>query len=242
MSKIIMKDIDLIYEVNTETRIKDLVLRNKKDQASSLIYKKVHALKNLSMEINDGDRIGIIGCNGAGKSSLLKLIAGIYPPSAGTIEVDGRIATLFELATGFEMEATGWDNIMLRGLMLGETPTTMKNKMNEIADFSELGEFLNIPVKYYSSGMFMRLAFSVSTSIEPEILLLDEVIAAGDAKFLKKAQQRMNDLMHRVNILLFVTHSMPSLKSFCNKCIWLDNGSIRQIGTPDEVSECYLNS
>ena len=138
------------------------------------------------------------------------------------------------------MEATGWENIKLRGLMLGESPKELAKKMNEIAEFSGLGEHLNIPVKYYSSGMFIRLAFSISTSIEPDILLLDEVIAAGDARFLKKAQHRLNELVDRVKILVYVTHSMTSAYEFCNKCIWLENGEIKMTGTPQEVAEAYI--
>ncbi len=203
--------------------------------------RNIHALKQLNISMKDGDRVGIIGHNGAGKSSLLKLIAGIYPPTNGKILIDGNIACLFELATGFEMEATGWDNIYLRGLMLGQTPKQIQRRAAEIADFSGLGEYLNIPVKYYSSGMFMRLAFSVSTSIEPDILLLDEVIAAGDAGFLEKAEKRMNELMGKVKILVFVTHSMESLVQFCNKCIWIDGGRIVGEGDPETLSKKYLD-
>ncbi|QIB27582.1 ABC transporter ATP-binding protein [Caloranaerobacter azorensis] len=243
MSQIILKDIKLVYQIKKEKRIKDIFIKSRHTLNNSLLANnKILALKNINLELRDGDRLGIIGHNGAGKSSLLKLIAGIYPPTSGQIQVDGRIATLFELATGFEMEATGWDNIYLRGLMLGETPDSIKQKADEIAEFSELGEYLNIPVKYYSSGMFMRLAFSISTAIEPDILLLDEVVAAGDASFLNKAKKRMRELMDSVKILVFVTHDMISLKDFCNKCIWLENGHIKMEGSPDEVSHKYLSS
>lgn len=241
MNRIILKDVDLTYQLQTETGIKDFILRGRKQKIEVLRERSIHALKNFSLEINEGDKIAVIGHNGAGKSSLLKLIAGIYPPSSGTLEVEGRIATLFELATGFEMEATGWDNILLRGLMLGETPASMKEKAKSIAEFSELGDYLNIPVKYYSSGMFIRLAFSVSTSIEPDILLLDEVMAAGDAHFLAKAQARMYELVDKVKILVFVTHSMSSAIDFCNKCIWLEHGQIRMMGTPTEVTKAYID-
>ena len=239
MAQIKLDKIDLIYEINKEKRIKDIILRI--TNLPHIENKKIHALKNINLELNDGDRLGILGHNGAGKSSFLKLVAGIYPQTNGQINVDGKIASLFELATGFEMEATGWENIMLRGLMLGENPTTMKQKINEIAEFSELGEFLDMPVKYYSSGMFIRLAFSVSTSIKPDILLLDEVMAAGDAKFIDKAQQRMKELLDSVKILIFVSHSMDALEKFCNKCIWLDHGEIKMMGTPSEVINRYIN-
>ncbi len=242
MSKILLKDINLYYEIRNEKRIKDLIIPQNKINKSLTMDKSIHALQNFNLELNDGDRLAIIGTNGSGKSTLLKLIGGIYPPASGTLLVDGSIASLYELATGFEMEATGWDNIILRGLMLGETPTSMKKKMKEIAEFSELGEYLNIPVKYYSSGMFIRLAFSVSTSIEPEILLLDEVIAAGDAGFIKKAEKRMSDMMDKVKILVFVTHSMQSAVDFCNKCIWIESGVIKAQGSPKEITEMYIKS
>jgi len=233
-----MKSVDLTFQIRKDARMKDLLFRKNSIQSQT---QKINALKKLELTICEGERVGIIGHNGAGKSSLLKLIAGIYPPTGGSLKVEGNIACLFELATGFEMEATGWDNIYLRGLMLGESPKSIKSKTQEIADFSGLGDYLNVPVKYYSSGMFMRLAFSISTAIKPDILLLDEVIAAGDAAFLEKAERRMKELMGNVKILVFVTHSMRSLKDFCNKCIWLDKGEIRMIGGTEEVSRAYLN-
>lgn len=239
MSKICLEDINLFYEIINQKRIKDIIVPLNKINKSLVADKTIHALRDLNLELNDGDRLGIIGANGAGKSTLLKLIAGIYPPASGKLTVDGSIATLFELATGFEMEASGWDNILLRGLMLGQTPSQMKNKVLEIAEFSELGEYLNIPVKYYSSGMVIRLAFSVSTAIKPEILLLDEVMAAGDAGFIKKAERRMHELMDNVRILVFVSHSMQSIKDFCNQVIWLENGSFKEIGAPKEVINKY---
>lgn len=238
MSIINLDSVDLTFQIRKDARLKDALFRREFQSQEQ----KINALKKINLTIGDGERIGIIGHNGAGKSSLLKLIAGIYPPTGGGIRVEGNIACLFELATGFEMEATGWDNIYLRGLMLGEHPKSIKSKTKEIAEFSGLGDYLNVPVKYYSSGMFMRLAFSISTAIKPDILLLDEVIAAGDAAFLEKAEKRMKELMGSVKILVFVTHSMKSLKDFCNKCIWLEKGEIRMIGGTEEVSQAYLKA
>ena len=240
MSEIKLEKVNLEYQVFSEKRLKDLFFKT--THSRMINEKSIHALKDIDLALTDGDKLGIIGHNGAGKSSLLKTIAEIYPITSGRLKVEGRVATLFELATGFEMEATGWENIRLRGLMLGESPQSIKVKMKGIGEFSELGEYLNIPVKYYSSGMFMRLAFSVSTAIEPEILLLDEVIAAGDAKFIKKANDRVNELMNRIKILVFVTHNISSLKQFCNKCIWLDKGKIKMIGSTEEVSNLYIQS
>ena len=188
------------------------------------------------------ERLGVIGHNGAGKSTFLKMIAGIYPPTSGELKVEGRISSMFELATGFEMEQSGWDNIYLRGLMLGESPDEIKTKMKEIAEFSELGNFLNMPVKYYSSGMFIRLAFAVSTAIRPDILLLDEVVAAGDAGFLEKATKRLKDMVDVSKIMILVTHSMDSAIDMCTRCIWLGRGEIIMDGKPEEVVNSYLNS
>ncbi|WP_047150868.1 ABC transporter ATP-binding protein [Aneurinibacillus tyrosinisolvens] len=243
MSSIKLSNVDLVYRIQKEVKFKDLLLNlrgSRKNETSKGKY--IHALKDFTLSLNEGDRLGIIGHNGAGKSSLLKLIAGIYPPTKGSFKVDGHVACLFELATGFEMEATGWDNIYLRGLMLGETPQTIRKKMDAIAEFSELGDYLNIPVKYYSSGMFIRLAFSISTAIEPDILLLDEVMAAGDAGFLEKAERRMKELMDKVKILVFVSHSMDSIRDFCNKCVWLEHGKIKMVGNTEETIQAYLAS
>lgn len=242
MSKIILKDVCLDYKVKRGIKIKDLLIGGSKRFNDLQKDGTIHALKNINLEINDGDRIAIVGHNGAGKSTFLKMLAGIYPIASGDLSVEGKISSLFEMATGFEMEASGWENIQLRGLMLGETPESINSKMQEIAEFSELGEFLDIPVKYYSSGMFIRLAFSVSTAIEPEILLLDEVIGAGDAGFLDKAKARMKELMNTANILVFVTHSMKSAIDLCNKGIWLERGEIVMQGDVKEVTQAYLES
>lgn len=242
MSIIQLKDIELVFHVWREKRIKDILIPGSLKFNDFNKDGTVHALNKINLTIHDGERVAIIGHNGAGKSTLLKLIAGIYPPTSGSQIVDGRISSMFELATGFEMESNGWDNIYLRGLMLGETPDGIKKKMPEIAEFSELGAFLNMPVKYYSSGMFVRLAFSISTAIKPDILLLDEVVAAGDAAFLKKANERMHEMVDISKIMLLVTHSMDSAMEMCNRCIWMERGKILMDGTPDEVVRRYLNS
>jgi len=242
MSLIQLEDVDLVFRVWREKRIKDVLIPGSHRFDDFHADGTVHALDHLNLTIRDGDRLAVIGHNGAGKSSLLKLISGIYPPTSGKATVDGRISSMFELATGFEMESSGWDNIYLRGLMLGETPESIKGKMLEIAEFSELGEFLNMPVKYYSSGMFIRLAFSISTAIQPDILLLDEVIAAGDAAFLQKANQRMHEMVDISKIMVLVTHSMGSAVEMCNRCIWLERGKILMDGRPDEVTKAYIRN
>ena len=242
MSLIQLENVNLIYKVWREKRIKDILIPGSKKFNTFEKDGSVHALRDLNFAMKDGDLVAVIGHNGAGKSSLLKMLAGIYPPSSGNLMVDGRISSMFELATGFEMESNGWDNIYLRGLMLGEKPDDIKAKMKEIAEFSELGEFLNMPVKYYSSGMFLRLAFSVSTAIEPDILLLDEVVAAGDAAFIDKATQRMNQMVNTAKIMVYVTHSMVQAKDMCNRCIWLERGNLMMDGTPEDVTKAYIES
>lgn len=242
MSHLILEHVHLHFKVHREKSIKNFLIPKRSDFNTFSKDGTVQALTDISLNLQDGDRLAVVGHNGAGKSTLLKVLAGIYPPSAGTIRHSGRISCLFELATGFQMESSGWENIYLRGLMLGETPAGIRQKMNEIAAFSGLGEYLEMPVKYYSSGMFIRLAFSVSTAIQPEILLLDEVMAAGDAGFLAKAQKRMLELMNTTKIMVFVTHSMPSAVEFCNKAIWLEKGSIAAFGEPQQICDQYIQS
>ena len=196
----------------------------------------------VDLEVSKQRLTAFIGPNGAGKSSLLKVMSEIYPISKGKLDVSGNVATMFEMATGFDMDASGWENIRLRGIMLGLTPKEIEPKVQEIAEFSELGEYLDIPVRYYSSGMFIRLAFSVSTSVDPDILLLDEVLAAGDAGFVDKANKRINEMMKSAKILVLVTHSMESAIKFCNKAILLKRGEILKFGTPTDVVDYYLKT
>ncbi len=242
MSIIELDHVNLIFKVWREKRIKDILIPGSRKFNTFGSDGTVHALKDLSITIRDGERVAIIGHNGAGKSSFLKMLAGIYPPTSGSLHVDGRISSMFELATGFEMESNGWDNIYLRGLMLGESPESIKSKMKEIGEFSELGDFLNMPVKYYSSGMFLRLAFSVSTTIQPDILLLDEVVAAGDAAFIEKATQRLHRMVDTAKIMIYVTHSMAQAEAMCNRCLWLERGNLMMDGPVKEVTAAYMNS
>ncbi len=239
MSIIKLEDLDLVFRVWRERRLKDIIVPGS-NKFNKFQNAKVHALDHINLTIGEGERVSIIGHNGAGKSTLLKVIAGIYKPTGGKMTIEGNISNMFELSTGFEVEQNGWDNMYLRGLMLGLSPKEIKSKMREIADFSELGDFLNMPVKYYSSGMFVRLAFSTSTAIMPDILLLDEVFAAGDAGFIDKATRRMKELVNVAKIMVIVTHSMETAVDICNRCIWLDRGKIRMDGDPKEVTRAYL--
>jgi ABC-type polysaccharide/polyol phosphate transport system ATPase subunit len=201
----------------------------------------VHALKDVTLSIRSGQRVGLIGHNGAGKSSLLKVMAGIYPPQRGSVVSTGHICPLFEFVTGFEMEATGWENIRTRALLLGMSPREIDQKIDSIAEFSNLKEFLDIPVRHYSTGMFVRLAFATSTAVDPQILLLDEVMAAGDAAFIDSARRRMNELMERASIVVFASHSLDVLPTFCDRTILLRHGQIVADGPTAEVVRLYTD-
>ncbi len=207
-------------------------------KANSSTY-SVDALRKVTLRIGSGERVGLIGLNGAGKSTLLKVMAKIYPPTSGKVSVRGHVCPMFEFATGFEMNQSGWDNIRIRGLLLGMSPSEIESKLPEIGAFTELGEFLDYPVRTYSAGMFIRLAFAVSTSINPEILLIDEVMGAGDIRFADKAKRRMYEFMEQGKILVFASHAQNLLESFCKRTIWLDSGGIRMDGETSEVLECY---
>jgi ABC-type polysaccharide/polyol phosphate transport system ATPase subunit len=202
-------------------------------------YTEFFAVNNVSLKIESGDRLGIVGLNGAGKSTLLKTIAGIYFPHVGRIRINGRITPLMELGAGFDAEQTGWENIYLNGALLGFSPAEMKAKEKEIAEFSELGEFLDLPVKYYSSGMYGRLAFSIATMTEPEILLMDEVFATGDAHFVEKSSQRILQLIEQSQIVVIVSHSLDQIKNLCNRVIVMNKGVILKDGDPQETLEFY---
>lgn len=205
-------------------------------------YRQVPALRDISLSAEDGARVGVIGANGAGKSTLLRVLAGIYPPSQGRRRAVGKIASLFDIALGFEADATGWDNIRFRGYLQGETPRTVKAKMADVAEFSELGAFLDLPVRGYSSGMLVRLAFSIATAIEPEILLIDEALGAGDLAFQAKARQRIRQLVAKARILVLVSHSLETVGQLCSTVVWLDQGRIRRQGDPRDVIEAYRRS
>jgi ABC-2 type transport system ATP-binding protein len=195
----------------------------------------IHALRELSLTISEGERVGLTGVNGAGKSTLLRTIAGIYEPTSGHIRVNGSVTTLFSLNVGIEPEATGYENIVLRGLAAGMSREEIECQADSIAEFSELGDYLNLPVHTYSAGMSARLAFSISTAVDPDILLMDEWIGAGDSSFIEKAQSRLDSMVDKARILILATHNPKLISRVCTKVIEIENGRIARMGSTKEV-------
>lgn len=207
-----------------------------------LFYQEFWALKNISFYVKKGEKMGIIGPNGAGKSTLLKLISGVMKPTTGNITVNGGVIPLLELGGGFDGNYTGRENIFLRGALLGYSKEFMESKYDEIVEFSELGEFIDVPVKNYSSGMVSRLGFSISTIVHPQILILDEVLSVGDAKFREKSMKRMKSFLNEDVTVLLVSHSAPTIKDLCNRAIWIDEGSMVMMGDAQEVADKYMEN
>lgn len=199
----------------------------------------VKALRDINFSLKEGDRLGLVGHNGAGKSTLLKVLAGIYQPTTGSVKANGRIVSTLNISLGMEPEATGFENIIIRGLVLGMKRTEINAKLDEIAAFTELGEYLDMPVRIYSSGMTTRLAFATVTAMDSDILLMDEVIGTGDAAFMDKAEKRLNEFMNRSKIIVLASHSDEVIKKFCNKALLLEHGQIIAAGGPDEVIATY---
>ncbi len=199
----------------------------------------VQALTKVSLQLKDGDRLGIIGPNGSGKTTLLRVLSSIYEPSAGQVFIEGSVASLFDVALGMDTEGTGYENITLRGMVLGLSRSEIEKKVQDIAEFTELGDYLSIPVRTYSSGMLLRLAFAVCTSVEPEILLMDEWIGVGDARFLEKARVRLDDFVHGSSILALASHSNDLIRQVCNKAVLMDKGSVSAFGEVKEIIEYY---
>lgn len=197
------------------------------------------ALKDVSFEIEKGDVIGIIGSNGAGKSTLLKVVSGVMKPTKGKVEVSGVISPMIELGAGFDGELTARENIYLNGAILGYSKSFLDSKFDEIVDFSELKEFLDVPVKNFSSGMVAKLAFSISTIVDPEILIVDEILSVGDIKFQEKSKNKMMSMIQGGTTVLFVSHSLDAIRELCNKVIWLDHGKIVEMGNTKEICDKY---
>lgn len=199
----------------------------------------VQALDRVSFTLNHGDRVGLVGHNGAGKTTLLRVLAGIYEPNEGRVEIEGSIAPLFDITLGMDPESSGYENIMLRGLLLGLTDREIHDRLDDISAFTELGDFLKLPIRTYSAGMRMRLAFAVATSIHPDILLLDEGIGAGDAGFLQKAKQRLDDFTSKAAIIVLASHSEDLLSRMCQTSVLMEHGQVLQVGETAEILEAY---
>jgi ABC-type polysaccharide/polyol phosphate transport system ATPase subunit len=197
------------------------------------------ALDNVSLKIAQGERVGIIGLNGAGKSTILRVMSGIFQPTFGEVKIIGRVSPLLDFATGLELHHTGLENIRIRLMFLGEPPDSIEKKIDQIVDFCELGEFIDLPARTYSTGMFMRLAFAISTAINPEILVADEVVGSGDAQFADKAKRRLEDMLSIDRTTILSSHSMELIRKFCDRVIWLHHGKIIADGGRDEVIRNY---
>ena len=199
----------------------------------------VHALRDLTFDLKDGDRLALLGPNGAGKTTLLKVMTGIYAPSTGLLEASGHISALLDVSVGLDPEATGYENIILRGMFMDIRPRDMAKHVSDIEEFTSLGNFLHMPVRTYSSGMMVRLAFAIATCVSPEILLMDEWLSAGDASFFEKAQKRMDKFVTNSSIMVLASHSLPLLDQWCNRAILLNHGRIEAIGDVKTVVAAY---
>lgn len=202
-------------------------------------YSDFWALQNISFSLAAGERLGIVGHNGAGESTLLKTLCNIYEPTAGSVRINGSIAPLLEIGAGFHPEFTGRENINLNGSILGYTQEQIREFEPKIIEFTELQEFIDTPVKYYSTGMYLRLAFAIATSTIPDILILDEMFAGGDSTFVKKATDRMHQMIAQANILILVSHDVQLLRKFCSRVIWLEHGRVVQDGPAEDVIAAY---
>ena len=237
-SIITAQDVSMSFAVdlNRTTSLKEWCVSLLKGQQR---HERFYALKNVTFDVKRGEIVGVIGRNGAGKSTLLKVISGIYRPDQGNVVTAGRVAPLLELGCGFDMELSGKENIYLNGAILGFDEKFLNDKYYDIVDYAELEDFIHMPIKTYSSGMLMRLAFSICTIIEPEILIVDEILAVGDERFQRKSRKRMLELMNGGTTVLFVSHSLEQIQELCDRVIWLEQGTVKMIGDTQSVCAAY---
>ncbi len=207
-----------------------------------LLFQEFFALKDVSLQIKAGESWGIIGANGSGKSTLLKLVCGILRPYSGTVTLRGTVAPLIELGAGFDMDLTARENIFLNGAVLGHSKQFMKDNFDEIVQFAEIEQFLDVPIKNYSSGMTARLGFSIATIVKPQVLIIDEILAVGDYSFQKKCEKRMNDMISGGTTVLYVSHSHETVKEMCTKALWLSHGEVMMVGDSASVCDAYIKS
>ncbi|MEL7567678.1 MAG: ABC transporter ATP-binding protein [Dehalobacterium sp.] len=238
---ITVDNVSMLFNLSTEKidNIKEYVIRVLK---GNLKFREFWALKNVSFSINRGDALGIVGLNGAGKSTLLKLIAGVLKPTQGTIKTGGSIAPLIELGAGFDGDLSARENVYLNGAILGYSHQYMENKFNSIIEFAELENFIDVPIKNFSSGMTARLGFAIATMNQPDILILDEVLSVGDHKFKQKSFARTQEIIKDGATVLFVSHAPEQVKQLCNKALWLEKGTVKMFGDANSVCTAYANS
>lgn len=234
-------DVTMRFHMNTDNimSLKEFVTRKIRGKIS---YKDFTALSHVSFTVEKGETLGLIGRNGAGKSTMLKVISGILKPTEGMVRVNGNVVPMLELGSGFDFDLTGRENIFLNGAILGYSESFLKAKYDEIVEFSELGEFIHMPIRNYSSGMLARLAFSVASLVEPEILIVDEILSVGDAAFQEKSKNRMMELMGGGATVLFVSHSIEQIREMCSRVIWLERGEIKMAGPVNEICDAYGSS
>jgi len=233
-----VQDVTMRFHMNSDKilSLKEFVTRK---LSGKITYEDFTALSHVSFEVKKGETLGLIGRNGAGKSTLLKVISGILKPTEGAVKVNGNIVPMLELGSGFDFDLNGRENIFLNGAILGYSEEFLKAKYDEIVAFSELGQFIEVPIRNYSSGMLARLAFSIATVVEPEVLIVDEILSVGDAQFQEKSRKRMLELMGGGTTVLFVSHSIDQVREMCSQVLWLEHGKIRAIGKADEVCSAY---
>lgn len=242
MALVQLKDVTLWYPTYSPQMraLKSVMLTrlggNISEQDNSVV---VQSLDNLNLKLTDGDRLGIIGHNGAGKTTLLRVVSQIYEPQQGEVTIEGSVSSFVDITLGMDPESTGWDNIIFRGVFLGLTYEQARALAPSIAEFSELGDYLSMPVHTYSAGMFMRLAFAITTSVQPEIIVMDEMIGAGDARFLNKAVERIDGILDQTKIVIVATHSDFIMSRFCNKAMWMEKGRIKAFGPVEDILEQY---
>ena len=233
-----------VKDVSMRFRMANDNIRSIKEYAVQMLkgkiqYNEFEALKNVSFDVKRGEVVGLIGHNGAGKSTMLKVISGILKPTEGSVTVRGNIAPMLELGSGFDFDMTGRENIFLNGAILGYSEEFLNSKYDEIVAFSEIGQFIDVPLRNYSSGMIARLAFSIATVVVPEVLIVDEVLSVGDAAFQEKSYRRMMELMHGGTTVLFVSHDLNQIRSMCNRVVWLDRGQMLMFGEARDICDRY---
>lgn len=237
-SMVTVKNVSMVFNLATEKvdSLKEYVLKLLKHE---LMVHKFYALRNINLEIQRGESVALIGENGSGKSTLLKVIAGVLHPTTGSVQVNGSVAPMIELGAGFDPELTARENVFLNGAVLGHDRKFMEEHFKSIIDFAELWDFVDVPVKNYSSGMVARLGFAIATEIRADVLIVDEVLAVGDFRFQEKCKKRMAELMSGGTTLLFVSHSTEQVRQLCRKALWIKKGQMLMYGDADEVCSCY---